>query len=49
MMTRYPIPQAEAYYETGRIRCNVCGSFAGIYNGVCVRCGNPQIGLRTEI
>ncbi|MFN8562628.1 MAG: hypothetical protein U0703_13660 [Anaerolineae bacterium] len=42
MMTRYPIPQAEAYYETGRIRCNVCGSFAGIYNGVCVRCGNPQ-------
>ena len=41
-MTRYPIPQAEAYYETGRVRCNACGSLAGIYNGVCVRCGNPQ-------
>jgi hypothetical protein len=43
MMTRYPVPQAEAYYTTGRVRCNVCGSFAGIYNGACVRCGNAQI------
>ena len=41
-MTRYPIPQADAYYETGRIRCTVCGSLAGIYNNTCVRCGQPQ-------
>ena len=41
-MQRYPIPQAEAYYETGRIRCIVCGSTAGIYNSVCLRCGQPQ-------
>lgn len=44
-MTRYPIPQAEAYYETGRIRCTVCGSMAGIYNNQCMRCGQPQ-GMR---
>lgn len=41
-MNRYPVPQADAYYETGRIRCTVCSSLAGIYNGVCVRCGQPQ-------
>lgn len=41
-MNRYPIPQADAYYETGRIRCTVCGSLAGQYNSICVRCGQPQ-------
>ncbi len=41
-MARYPIPQADAYYESGRIRCTVCGSMAGMYNNVCVRCGQPQ-------
>ena len=41
-MQRYPIPQAESYYETGRARCTVCNSTAGIYNNVCLRCGQPQ-------
>ncbi len=41
-ISRYPIPQAEAYYESGRIRCVACGSMAGIYNGICLRCGQPQ-------
>jgi hypothetical protein len=41
-MNRYPIPQADPYYETGRIRCTVCGSMAGMYNNICVRCGQPQ-------
>jgi len=39
---RYPIAGAEAYYETGRIRCTACGSLAGIHNNVCVRCGQAQ-------
>lgn len=39
---RYPIPQADVYYQTGRNRCVVCGSTAGIYNNVCLRCGSPQ-------
>ncbi len=41
-LPRYPIPQAEAFYESGRIRCAVCGSLAGIYNNACLRCGQPQ-------
>ena len=41
-MQRYPIPQAEAYYETARVRCTACNSTAGIYNNVCLRCGQPQ-------
>ena len=41
-MQRYPIPQAEAYYPTGKIRCVVCGSTAGLYQNVCLRCGSSQ-------
>ena len=41
-MARYPIPQAEAFYESGRVRCTACNSTAGIYNNVCLRCGQPQ-------
>jgi len=41
-MQRYPIPQAETYYETSRARCTNCNSTAGIYNNVCLRCGSAQ-------
>jgi hypothetical protein len=46
-VARYPIPQAEAFYESGRVRCTVCGSLAGIYNNACLRCGSPQ-GVRPQ-
>ena len=39
-MQRYPIPQADAYYESGRICCVVCGSTAGLYQNTCLRCGS---------
>ncbi len=41
-MQRYPIPQAEGYYESGRVRCVVCGSMVGMYQNVCLRCGSAQ-------
>ncbi len=39
---RYPIQQADTYYQTGRVRCTNCGSTVGTYNNVCLRCGAPQ-------
>jgi hypothetical protein len=41
-MARAPIPGEEAYYETGRVQCTACGSFAGIYRDACLRCGEIQ-------
>lgn len=38
---RYPVPQAEALYETSRIRCTRCGAQAGFHGGRCLRCGQP--------
>ncbi len=43
-VNRYPIPQADAYYQPNHVHCTVCGSTGGIYNGVCLRCGQPQTG-----
>ena len=38
---RFPVPQAEALYETSRIRCTRCGAQAGFHRGRCLRCGQP--------
>jgi ribosomal protein L37AE/L43A len=38
---RYPLPQAEALYETGRVRCTRCGAHVGFHQGRCLRCGQP--------
>jgi S1-C subfamily serine protease len=38
---RFPLPQAEALYETGRVRCTRCGAQVGFHGGRCLRCGQP--------
>lgn len=43
--TRYPIPQAEAYYtpaDARGIQCTNCTAATGFYNGACLRCGHVQ-------
>jgi len=41
-MTRYPIPQAEAYYSLpNAARCPYCQAAVGMLNGKCLRCGQP--------
>lgn len=40
---RYPIPEAESFYETSRIRCMHCGALAGFHNGRCLRCGRMPV------
>jgi hypothetical protein len=41
-VARQPLPQAEYYYGASGIRCTQCTSAAGLYNGRCLRCGQPQ-------
>ncbi|MCC6613282.1 MAG: hypothetical protein IT320_07370 [Anaerolineae bacterium] len=38
---RFQVPQAEALYETSRIRCTRCGAQVGFHGGRCLRCGQP--------
>jgi len=38
---RFLVPQAEALYETSRIRCTRCGAQVGFHGGRCLRCGQP--------
>jgi predicted amidophosphoribosyltransferase len=38
-MQRYVVPQAEAFYEMSRVRCNLCGAQVGFHAGRCLRCG----------
>lgn len=42
---RYPIPQAEGYYNPGHgVRCTNCQSTVGFHQGKCLRCGQtPQV------
>jgi hypothetical protein len=47
-LARYPIPQAEVFYGTTGAQCTRCGARAGLYNGRCLRCGQPpQTGTLT--
>lgn len=39
---RYHAPQADVFFETGRVRCSQCNAMMGIHAGRCLRCGRPQ-------
>lgn len=39
---RYPQPAANRYYDLNAGLCTACGSAAGIYQGLCLRCGTAQ-------
>ncbi len=41
-ITRYPQPRAAAFYDANTTSCSTCGSFAGIHQGHCLRCGAQQ-------
>lgn len=43
-VTRYPVPQADAFYAPNAVRCTNpnCGALAPFYSGRCLRCGRPQ-------
>jgi hypothetical protein len=44
-VARYPIPQAESYYNpisARGIHCTRCSAAVGFHNGVCLRCGQTQ-------
>jgi len=39
---RYPQPAANRFYDLNAGICTACGSPAGIYQGLCLRCGAKQ-------